>query len=90
MDELNVTKHDGIMLFYNFAVVFTAGYAVSNIGIHDRWSLFAWSLLIALVWTIYFKIGMIHRFTDHPALRTDDDEDQDQDTAIGDRFQRSG
>lgn len=75
---MNVTKHDWIMLMYNFAVALTGGYAVLTMGITDRWALFGMTFVFGIIWTIYFKYAMLHRFTDHPRFAGDDDEEEEE------------
>ena len=71
----SVTKHDGMMLLYNFAVVLSGGYAVLTFGIPDRVTLFAFALVFSIFWTVYFKFAMFRRFTDHPRFTGNGDAD---------------
>ncbi|MFP8953484.1 hypothetical protein ACLI4Z_10990 [Natrialbaceae archaeon A-arb3/5] len=71
---MDVIKHDGIMLLYNFAAVLSGGYAVFTMGITDRWVMIGIAFSFAVVWTVYFKFAMVERFSDHPQLVTDTDQ----------------
>ena len=73
---MDITKHDGIMLLYNFAVVVTGGYAVLTMDIGDRWTMFAFAFVFAIIWTIYFKFAMLRRLADHPRFARDEGEDE--------------
>jgi len=65
---MQVTKHDATMLMYNFAAVLSGSYAVWNFGLEGRPVVFGLSLFFGVVWTVYFKFAMVHRFVDHPEL----------------------
>jgi len=65
---MQVTKHDATMLMYNFAAVLSGSYAVWNFGLDSRALVFGLSFFFGIVWTVYFKFAMIHRFVDHPTL----------------------
>lgn len=77
---MEITKHDGIMLLYNSAVVLSGGYAIQTMDIGDRWALFALSFFFGIVWTVYFKYGMLHRFTDHPRFVGEEEEEEEEPT----------
>ena len=68
-----VTKHDGIMLMYNYAVVLTGGFAVLELGVNTREALFIITLIFSIVWTVYFRFGMIPKFVDHPRFAPEDE-----------------
>ena len=69
---MDVTKHDGAMLVYNFAVVLSGGLLVQVGGLTDRTGMSAVAFAVALLWTVYFRFAMVDRFVDHPRLADED------------------
>lgn len=57
------TALDGIILIYNFAVVLSGAYAAIYFGIQEQGVMFGTAFVIAIVWTVYFRYGMLHRIT---------------------------
>lgn len=72
---MNVTKYDGLLFLYNFAVVLSGGYLLLFLDVSDRWAMVAIAFVLALVWTSYFRYGMIPRLAGHPRFGEDEDED---------------
>lgn len=68
--DMPITRHDVTMLLYNFGVVLSGGYVISEygVGLNDRPVLLGISFMFAIVWTVYFKFSMVRRFVDHPEL----------------------
>lgn len=71
---MDITKHDGITFVYNFAVVLSGANIIWQVEFSNRIMLFVVSLLLGLVWTVYFRLRMVRRFADHPQLTGDTDE----------------
>lgn len=68
------TTVDGIVLIYNFAAVLSGAYANAFLPIDERAALFGTAFLLAILWTVYFRYGMIPRLAER--IDTDDvDED---------------
>jgi len=67
---MNPTRHDVTVLIYNFGVVLSGGYAMSEFGLdlQGRTTMFGIAFMFAIVWTVYFKFSMVRRFVDHPKL----------------------
>lgn len=65
---MNVTKHDAILLFYNFAVVLSGAHIIWEVEFSNRAMIFVVSLAFGLIWTIYFRWSMVERLADHPKL----------------------
>lgn len=63
------TKHDGMTLVYNLAVVLTGGWAAARLDLTAPSELLGTAVVLAVAWTIYFKFAMIGRLADHPAYR---------------------
>lgn len=58
---MELTKFDGALLVYNYAVILSGGAIVLSLNVQNRAGLLAIGLLIAVFWTGYFKFGMIQR-----------------------------
>ncbi|GAB3673109.1 hypothetical protein [Halopiger thermotolerans] len=69
-----LTKHDGILLVYNLGVTITAGYVVQQLALTSRLELVLSAFILAILWTIYFKIAMVDRIADHPRFAGDEDD----------------
>lgn len=59
---MELTVRDAIVLVYNYAVVLSGWVLVTQLGIEERIPLLGISILVALAWTIYFRLDMQPRF----------------------------
>ncbi|MEY7851740.1 hypothetical protein AB7C87_21355 [Natrarchaeobius sp. A-rgal3] len=69
------TMADLVVLFYNYAVILSAGYAVIQLNVDDRLLLLGVGLVLALFWTGYFRFSirprLVQRDEDEPTETSD-------------------
>jgi len=58
---MELTVSDAVVMFYNYAVVLSGGYMVMRLDVQGTGRLLAFSIVLALVWTAYFRVGMVPR-----------------------------
>ncbi len=63
------TMDDLVVLFYNYAVILSAGYTVIQLDVDDRVPLLGVGLVLALFWTGYFRFSIRPR-----VVQRDEDE----------------
>lgn len=68
------TPSDGIVLIYNYAVVLSGGWMVSQLdlasgllGLEGKWLLLVLAIPLAIGWTVYFRFGMASRLLERMA-----------------------
>lgn len=72
-----ITKTDGAMFVYTLAAIFTGIVAMDRIGVEGKVPTLAAAVVLAVLWTVYFKYSMKKRFID--------DEGGDDDSVEGSR-----
>ena len=70
---MRATRDDAVVLFYNYAVVLSGGWLVVQFGIESKLILLGLAAVVAVVWTVYFRFGMVSRleFDEEPSKRSD-------------------
>lgn len=69
---MNLSKYDGMMFVYNYAVVVTGLYVAHGFAGRIHPVELVVGAVVALVWTAYFRLSLLSRFGDHPALARED------------------
>jgi hypothetical protein len=59
--RMDVTRDDAAVLTYNLAVAFSGSWVSTRLGIQNRWVLVGVIVVLAVVWTIYFRLRMLPR-----------------------------
>lgn len=52
---------DAIVYFYNLAVALSGAWLATLVGSSDRLTLLGIAAFASIIWTVYFKFGMVNR-----------------------------
>lgn len=60
---MNASLLDVQVLVYNYGVLLSAVVTVRTFDFGTQWALFGFALVLAVVWTLYFKFVFVEKLT---------------------------